>query len=55
MLRRVVFVLLCGTWFFMLLSLGSFHATDWPSHAVNTWPTIQNVRGAARAVVSYCR
>src|SRR6478752_5832887 len=53
MLRRVVFVLLCGAWLFLLLSLGSFHATDWPSHAVYPYPPIQNVMGAPGAFVAY--
>jgi S-DNA-T family DNA segregation ATPase FtsK/SpoIIIE len=53
MLRRVVFVLLCGVWLFLLLSLGSFHATDWPSHAVYPYPAVQNVMGHAGAFVAY--
>ncbi len=53
MLRRVVFVLLCGAWLFLLLALGSFHATDWPSHAVYPYPAVQNVCGYAGAFVSY--
>jgi S-DNA-T family DNA segregation ATPase FtsK/SpoIIIE len=53
MLRRIVFVLLCGAWLFLLLSLGSFHATDWPSHAVYPYPPVQNVMGYAGAFVSY--
>src|SRR5205814_5597383 len=54
MLRRVVFVLLCGAWLFLLLSLGSFHATDWPSHAVYPYPAaVQNVMGHAGAFVAY--
>jgi S-DNA-T family DNA segregation ATPase FtsK/SpoIIIE len=53
MLRRVVFVLLCGAWLFLLLSLGSFHANDWPSHAVYPYPPMQNVMGYAGALVSY--
>src|SRR5215218_6513136 len=53
MLRRVVFVLLCGAWLFLLLALGSFHATDWPSHAVFPYPPMQNVMGAPVALVAY--
>src|SRR5258706_10360376 len=53
LIRRVLFVLLCGAWLFLLLSLGSFHATDWPSHAVYPYPPIQNVMGAPGAFVSY--
>jgi DNA segregation ATPase FtsK/SpoIIIE, S-DNA-T family len=53
MLRRVVFVLLCGAWLFVLLSLGSFHATDWPSHAVYPYPPVQNVCGYPGAFIAY--
>jgi len=53
MLRRVVFVLICGAWLFLLLSLGSFHATDWPSHSVYPYPPVQNVMGYAGAFISY--
>src|SRR4051794_38895971 len=53
MMRRVVFVVLCGAWLFLLLALGSFHATDWPSHAVYPYPPVQNVMGYAGAFVSY--
>src|SRR5436190_8873733 len=53
MVRRVVFVLLSGAWLFLLLSLGSFHATDWPSHAVYPYPAMQNVMGHAGAFVAY--
>lgn len=53
MMRRVVFVLLCGAWLFLLLSLGSFHATDWPSHAVYPYPPMQNICGYPGAFISY--
>src|SRR3954453_22412054 len=53
LIRRVCFVLLSGAWLFLLLSLGSFHATDWPSHAVFPYPPIQNVMGAPGAFVAY--
>jgi S-DNA-T family DNA segregation ATPase FtsK/SpoIIIE len=53
LIRRVLVVLLSGAWLFMLLSLGSFHATDWPSHAVYPYPPVQNVMGYAGAFVSY--
>ncbi|MDB5322848.1 MAG: ftsK [Phycisphaerales bacterium] len=53
LIRRVLFVLLCGAWLFLLLSLGSFHATDWPSHAVYPYPPMQNVMGGPGAFVAY--
>jgi hypothetical protein len=53
LIRRVCFVLLSGAWLFLLLSLGSFHANDWPSHAVFPYPPIQNVMGAPGAFVAY--
>jgi S-DNA-T family DNA segregation ATPase FtsK/SpoIIIE len=42
-----------AAWCFMLLSLGSFHATDWPSHTVYPWGEIQNLCGSAGAFVAY--
>ncbi len=42
-----------GIWLFMLFSLGSFHPTDWPSHAVYPYPPIQNVCGSAGALIAY--
>src|SRR5688500_6375036 len=53
LLRRVFFVLLCGAWVFVLLSLGSFRATDWPSHAVYPYPPVQNVCGYPGAFLGY--
>lgn len=51
--RNVALFLLCGLWIFLLLSLGSFHVTDWPSHAVEPNPPTQNLCGSAGAVISY--
>jgi S-DNA-T family DNA segregation ATPase FtsK/SpoIIIE len=42
----------CG-WVFLLLSLGSFHPTDWPSHSVYPYPPVQNLCGQAGALVAY--
>jgi len=53
MLRRVVFVVFAGVWLFFLLSLGSFQATDWPSHAVYPYGPIKNVCGPAGAFTAY--
>src|ERR1017187_10450403 len=51
--RRVCLVLFTGTWIFFLLSLGSFRATDWPSHAVYPYGPVQNLCGHAGALVAY--
>src|SRR5438067_7262810 len=51
--RRVLFIIFACAWLFVLLSLGSFHPTDWPSHAVYPYPTIQNLCGNAGAFVGY--
>jgi S-DNA-T family DNA segregation ATPase FtsK/SpoIIIE len=51
--RRVLFVIFACVWVFVLLSLGSFHPTDWPSHAVYPYPPIQNLCGNAGAFVGY--
>jgi S-DNA-T family DNA segregation ATPase FtsK/SpoIIIE len=45
--------LFAGFWVFVLLSLGSFHATDWPSHAVYPYPATQNLCGNAGAAIAY--
>jgi S-DNA-T family DNA segregation ATPase FtsK/SpoIIIE len=42
-----------GGWLFLLLSVASFHATDWPSHAVYPYPATANLCGPAGAVVAY--
>ena len=42
-----------GGWLFLLLSVASFHATDWPSHAVYPYPATQNLCGSAGAVIAY--
>src|SRR5436190_14985495 len=52
-LRQVALFLACGAWAFLLLSLGSFRPTDWPSHQVFPYPPIANVCGSAGAFVAY--
>jgi S-DNA-T family DNA segregation ATPase FtsK/SpoIIIE len=42
-----------GGWLFLLLAVASFHATDWPSHAVYPYPPTQNLCGSAGSVVAY--
>jgi DNA segregation ATPase FtsK/SpoIIIE, S-DNA-T family len=53
-LKRTILLLLgVFTWFFLFLSLGSFHTSDWPSHAVWPYEPIQNLCGSAGAFVAY--
>ena len=42
-----------GIWLFLLFALGSFRASDWPSHAVYPYPQTQNVCGPVGALVAY--
>lgn len=50
--RRLVLFLALGAWSFLLLSLASFHADDWPSHQVYPYPPIQNLCGHVGAFVA---
>ncbi|HSV14371.1 MAG TPA: DNA translocase FtsK 4TM domain-containing protein, partial [Tepidisphaeraceae bacterium] len=53
-LTRWIYVCLAiGSWAFLLLALGSFHPTDWPSHAVHPYPPIQNMCGPVGAFIAY--
>ncbi|HWE04645.1 MAG TPA: DNA translocase FtsK 4TM domain-containing protein [Tepidisphaeraceae bacterium] len=51
--RNVTLFLLCSLWAFMLLALGSFHPTDWPSHAIDPNPPTLNLCGNAGAFLAY--
>jgi S-DNA-T family DNA segregation ATPase FtsK/SpoIIIE len=51
--RPLVLFLASSAWLFLLFCLGSFHANDWPSHAVYPYPPIQNVCGPVGAFVAY--
>lgn len=51
--RNVLQFLGVSGWMFLLLALGSFHATDWPSHAVEPNPPIANLCGSAGALIAY--
>src|SRR4051812_27728649 len=53
LLRNTLLFLGGGSWLFLLLSLASFHATDWPSHAVYPHPATANLCGTAGAYVAY--
>ena len=52
-IRQSALFLGVSAWVFLILSLGSFHATDWPSHEVFPYPAIQNVCGSVGAWVAY--
>ncbi len=52
-LRNTLLFLAIGSWAFLLLALGSFHPTDWPSHTVYPWPATQNLCGPAGAFIAY--
>lgn len=51
--RRVLLFSAIGAWAFLLLALGSFHPTDWPSHEIYPYPPIQNLCGSAGSFVAY--
>lgn len=51
--RSTLVVAGAGAWLFMLLALGSFQPTDWPSHAVYPHPATQNLCGKVGAFVAY--
>src|SRR5262245_30748392 len=52
-IRQSLVALAIGAWCFLMLSLASFHATDWPSHSVYPYPPTQNLCGHAGAFVAY--
>jgi hypothetical protein len=51
--RTVLLLLAIFGWVFLFLSLGSFHPTDWPSHAVYPYQPTQNLCGSAGALAAY--
>jgi S-DNA-T family DNA segregation ATPase FtsK/SpoIIIE len=51
--RPIVLFISCAAWLFFFFALGSFHPTDWPSHAIYPYPPIQNVCGPAGAFMAY--
>src|SRR5437868_3952708 len=53
-LARNLLVFLAGSvWVFLAVCLASFHSTDWPSHAVDPYPPVQNLCGSGGAWVAY--
>jgi S-DNA-T family DNA segregation ATPase FtsK/SpoIIIE len=51
--RTVGLFLGVSAWVFAFLSMASFRATDWPSHAVYPYGEVQNLCGTAGAAVAY--
>ena len=51
--RNTLLFVAAAAWVFLLLSLGSFHPTDWPSHAVDPYPATANICGNVGAFVAY--
>jgi S-DNA-T family DNA segregation ATPase FtsK/SpoIIIE len=51
--RWICISLSIGAWFFLLFAVGSFHPTDWPSHAVQPYPPIGNLCGPVGAFIAY--
>ena len=51
--RWICVSLTIGSWFFLLFAVGSFQATDWPSHAVQPYPPVANLCGSVGAFVAY--
>src|SRR5690348_508036 len=51
--RRIGLFVGVASWIFILLSLGSFHADDWPSHQVYPYHPVQNMCGRVGALLAY--
>src|SRR6188472_1470135 len=52
-LRNTLLALALASWAFLLLALGSFSPTDWPSHTVFPYPPTANLCGTVGAYVAY--
>ncbi len=53
LVRWSLTVVAIAIWIFAGLSLMTFHATDWPSHAVYPWGPTQNLCGPVGAFLAY--
>jgi DNA segregation ATPase FtsK/SpoIIIE, S-DNA-T family len=51
--RLIALFLAAATWVFLLVALGSFHSTDWPSHDVYPYAPVQNLCGPTGALIAY--
>ncbi len=49
----IILIAAWAFWLFLMFSVGSFHATDWPSHTVYPYPPTQNLCGEVGAAVAY--
>jgi S-DNA-T family DNA segregation ATPase FtsK/SpoIIIE len=51
--RWICVFLTIGSWLFLLFAVGSYHPTDWPSHAVGVYHSVENLCGPVGSFVSY--
>jgi DNA segregation ATPase FtsK/SpoIIIE, S-DNA-T family len=51
--RPLILFVTTAAWIFLFCAVGSFHPTDWPSHAVYPYPPIQNICGPVGAFIAY--
>ena len=52
-IRNTLIALALASWAFLLLALGSFSPTDWPTHTVFPYPPTANLCGTVGAFVAY--
>jgi DNA segregation ATPase FtsK/SpoIIIE, S-DNA-T family len=52
-LRNTLLSVAVAAWVFLLLALGSFSPTDWPSHTVYPWGPVQNLCGSCGSFIAY--
>ena len=52
-IRRIGLFAAVGVWVFLLVSLASFHADDWPAHHVYPYGPTENLCGAVGALFAY--
>ena len=52
-LRPLILFVTTAAWIFIFCAVGSFHPTDWPSHAVYPYAPIQNLCGPVGAFIAY--
>jgi S-DNA-T family DNA segregation ATPase FtsK/SpoIIIE len=51
--RWICVFLTIFAWCFLLFALGSFHPTDWPSHAVGVYHPVENLCGPVGSFIAY--
>jgi DNA segregation ATPase FtsK/SpoIIIE, S-DNA-T family len=52
-IRPLILFVTTAVWIFIFCAVGSFHPTDWPSHAVYPYPATQNLCGPVGAFIAY--